>query len=195
MPPDSSSGYASSKPLRPTSSICCLARAIASVLVMLPCASTPKMTLPRTVRHGRSPGCWNTIARSRPGLLISRPSSVRLPPAIGMRPSTAFRNVVLPHPDGPTIARSSPGRTSRSTPFTAVNSERDRCSQYSMTTPFAASFAERSYIGPSSASRRSDGAHSGVDSRTSLSPSVSLPRSVYSLAESRRATRRAGWRR
>src|SRR5260221_3684207 len=104
----------------------------------------PKSTLPRTVRHGSRPGCWNTIARSGPGFVISRPSSVRLPALIGCSPSTALRNVVLPQPDGPTMATNSPGRTVRSTPWTAVKIECERLSQYSMTTPFAASFAERS---------------------------------------------------
>src|SRR5437867_24635 len=60
-----------------------------------------------------------------------------------MRPSTALRKVVLPHPDGPTIATNSPSPTSRSTPLTAVKIDSERASQYSTTTPVAMSFGGR----------------------------------------------------
>jgi hypothetical protein len=82
-----------------------------------------------TVRQGNRLGCWNTIARSRPGFAIGRPSRLNEPPEICTSPSTAFKNVVLPQPDGPTIDRNSPARTSRLTPSTARNGRFDRSSQ------------------------------------------------------------------
>jgi hypothetical protein len=62
-------------------------------------------------------------------LVIGRPFNVSEPPEIGTRPSTAFRKVVLPQPEGPTIDRNSPSRTSSEMPSTAWNGRFDRSSQ------------------------------------------------------------------
>src|SRR5688572_8135321 len=48
-----------------------------------------------------------------------RPSNLTDPDVIGSRPSTQRSNVVLPQPDSPTSATTSPRRTSRLTPSTA----------------------------------------------------------------------------
>jgi hypothetical protein len=48
---------------------------------------------------------------------------------MGSKPSTAFRKVVLPQPDGPTIETNSPGRTSSEAPSTARNGRPERSTQ------------------------------------------------------------------
>ena len=58
------------------------------------------MTLRVTVRHGISEALWNTIARSRPGPLIGRPSMRICPLVVACRPSRQCSSVVLPQPLG-----------------------------------------------------------------------------------------------
>ena len=61
MPPESSRGYARSKPSRPTIRIACLARAADSASVT-PRACSTASTFPSTVIHGKSAKPWKTIA-------------------------------------------------------------------------------------------------------------------------------------
>src|SRR5438105_1392055 len=129
IPPDSSEGHESANPWRPTRSMSPAAVFRDSSPARC-CISRPYRTFPVTVRHGKRLGCWNTIARSGPGAAISRPSSTSEPDSIGMRPSTALRNVVFPQPDGPTIDTNSPSSIRRSTPWTATRPSPVLCRRY-----------------------------------------------------------------
>ena len=63
---------------------------------------------------------WIILDSSRRGTLpIGVPHSDMEPLVCGNRPSRIFASVVLPQPDSPTSARTSPRVTVRSTPFTA----------------------------------------------------------------------------
>src|SRR6266536_2396104 len=98
MPPDSSCGYLSSNPARPTSPRSSLAR-FAEALLSSPRTSTGSMTLSKTVRHGRRTGSWNTMPMSRLGSSTGRPRRVTLPAERWSRPARILRSVVLPQPD------------------------------------------------------------------------------------------------
>src|SRR5213594_485306 len=80
----------------------------------IPRSSRPSSTLASTVRQGRRPNSWKTIARSGAGPSTRRPS-MRTSPASGRRrPSTTLRNVLLPQPEGPTRLTNCPRATRRS---------------------------------------------------------------------------------
>src|SRR5260370_15164081 len=73
-----------------------------------------------TVRHGSRHESWNTTARSGPGRDTFLPL-IRISPLVaGIKPSTTNRNVVLPHPDGPTIDTNSFSTITRSSPESAT---------------------------------------------------------------------------
>src|SRR5262249_24019580 len=54
------------------------------------------------------------MPRSGPGPRTSSPLSIMVPPSAGSKPPSMWRNVLLPQPDGPTIATNSPSCTVRS---------------------------------------------------------------------------------
>ena len=61
-----------------------------------------------TVRQGSSPNSWNTMALSTPGPVIFLPP-ISISPASGLSsPSSTFRKVLLPQPEGPTMETNSP---------------------------------------------------------------------------------------
>src|SRR5438876_237374 len=95
----------------------------------------------RTVRHGSSEASWKTTARSGPGFVTAWPSTRMRPAVAAMRPSTTERNVVLPQPDGPTIATNSPSVTFRSTPSSATSRVLVRGWKYSRRMSCASSLA------------------------------------------------------
>ncbi len=62
-------------------------------------ASTASATLPRTLSHGSSEYCWNTMPRSGPGSVTGAPSR-RISPASGVtRPAMRDTSVVFPEPE------------------------------------------------------------------------------------------------
>src|SRR5215471_15845595 len=81
---------------------------------LFPSARGPKATLSCTVIQVKSAPCWNTTPRSGPGALIVLPSSVARPLDGASKPATMLSNVLLPQPEGPTIARNSPAPTAMS---------------------------------------------------------------------------------
>ena len=81
----------------------------------------PISTLPRTVCHGKSVGCWKTMPRSAPGPWTGSPLTSTSPVVGVKKPAIILRMVVLPHPDGPTSMTNSPGSTVRS-----MSATRDR---------------------------------------------------------------------
>src|SRR5687767_14507628 len=97
MPPDRWAGYMCSKPWRPTMS---MYRSMCALVSSVFCRCTYRRLL-ITVRQGSSLGSWKTYP-SRAG---PPPSAVTVTsPVVGSSmPDTMFRNVLLPHPDGPTI--------------------------------------------------------------------------------------------
>ena len=74
------------------------------------------------VFHGNSANCWKTTARSGPGAVTGRPPTLTTPALGNSNPAAMRRHVVLPHPDGPTIATNSFSATARSTRSTAGTS-------------------------------------------------------------------------
>jgi hypothetical protein len=79
----------------------------------------PNSTFSRTVFHGNSEYCWNTMPRSAPGRSTATLSTVTVPAVGLMKPATALRRVDFPQPDGPMIETNSPGLTSIETSFAA----------------------------------------------------------------------------
>ncbi len=77
----------------------------------MPFISSPNITFCMADSHGSSSACWNTMPRSWPQPLISRPSTVTRPPFAGSSPMATRKAVVLPQPDGPISATISPSRT------------------------------------------------------------------------------------
>ncbi len=67
----------------------------------------------RTVFQGNSANCWKTTARSGPGCVTALPLTLTMPALGGSKPATMRRQVVLPQPDGPTIATNSLSAISR----------------------------------------------------------------------------------
>ena len=53
--------------------------------------------------HGNSPKCWNTIDTIGNGFSTVCPSMRIAPELSWFNPPTQRSNVVLPHPDGPTM--------------------------------------------------------------------------------------------
>src|SRR5215831_18608508 len=92
--------------------------------------SRPKVTLSRTVRHGRSACSWNTIAVSGvPG----RSAWMRTSPALWRcRPASTRSSVDLPLPLGPTMQRNSPA-WAWSEIRSSATTERPRLSKVTLT--------------------------------------------------------------
>src|SRR5271170_1142247 len=90
-----------------------------------PAISRPMMALASTVRHGNRLSFWNTKPRSVPGSRTARPSSSTSPAVACSRPATMRRNVVLPHPLGPTTEMNSPRSTATLMPRSASSSPND----------------------------------------------------------------------
>ena len=76
--------------------------------------------LSNTVFQGNRANCWKTTARSGPGAVTGRPSTLTKPAVGNSNPAARRRHVVLPHPDGPTTATNSFSATARSTRSTAA---------------------------------------------------------------------------
>src|SRR5579883_1056261 len=85
-----------------------------------PLLRRPSAILSCTVFQGNSANCWKTTARSGPGPVTRRPSTLTLPLVGNSKPATMRRHVVLPQPDGPTIATNSSSAMTRSMRSTAT---------------------------------------------------------------------------
>ena len=124
MPPESSCGKRSTKSPSPT---CASSRSARSRYArgLSPRSSTCTSTLSSTLRQSSSTGLWNTMPTSVCGRSTSRPPT-RTSPALGRcSPATIRSSVLLPQPDGPTIARNSPSRIARSIGSSACVSRAD----------------------------------------------------------------------
>ena len=75
----------------------------------MPRIFSPNSTFSRTVFHGNSEYCWNTMPRSALGPFTASPSTVTVPVVGFRKPATAFNSVDFPQPEGPTIETNSPG--------------------------------------------------------------------------------------
>src|SRR5215207_5923066 len=99
------------------------ARGRAALAALRPDASSSgSSTFSRTDRHSSSTGFWNIIPISGGGPATRRPWTSTVPDVGLSRPASRLRNVDLPHPDGPTNATNSPGRTSSDSPSRATTS-------------------------------------------------------------------------
>jgi hypothetical protein len=119
MPPDSSRGTASSKPLRLTcasTSFTCGAAAARDT----PCSRSGSQTLSNTVAQGISVGSWKTKPIS--AFPIGGPRQSRIPEVGDDSPATSRSAVDLPHPDGPSRLRKSPWLMVMSTSRSATTS-------------------------------------------------------------------------
>ena len=73
-----------------------------------------------TVRHGKSPGSWNTVATVRgSGPVTTRPAMSTRPASGTTSPPSMPSSVDLPQPDGPMIVQNSPLSTDSETSRTA----------------------------------------------------------------------------
>src|SRR5262245_25896864 len=77
----------------------------------MPFISRPNITFCSAVSQGRSSANWNTMPRSCPHPVTSRPSTVTFPPEAVSRPMAMRSAVVLPQPDGPMSETISPSCT------------------------------------------------------------------------------------
>src|SRR5882757_7442948 len=85
----------------------------------MPFISRPNITFCSAVSHGSSSANWNTMPRSWPQPLTSRPSTVTLPPDAVSSPMAMRSAVVLPQPDGPMSDTISPSCTLKLTRLSA----------------------------------------------------------------------------
>jgi hypothetical protein len=85
----------------------------------MPFISRPNITFCRAVSHGSSSANWNTMPRSWPQPLTSRPSTVTLPADAVSSPMAMRSAVVLPQPEGPMSETISPSRTVKLTRLSA----------------------------------------------------------------------------
>ncbi len=124
MPPESSWAYLSAHLLKPTRASFSSTILSRSALGM-PRSSRPRPTFSRTVRHGSSANCWNTIATRSQRMwrsvfgsqwatsTIFSPSRTRIwPRLILFSPFTPRSSVDLPEPDNPISTQISPASTS-----------------------------------------------------------------------------------
>src|SRR5207249_8248503 len=70
--------------------------------------------------HTRSKRDWSSDVCSSDLSAMSPPSTKTLPAVGESRPAKMCRSVVLPEPDGPTIAKISPSSTAKETPWRAT---------------------------------------------------------------------------
>ena len=120
IPPESSRGYALSKPSSPTRSIALSARRVRAKRSTAR-ASSPISTFSITVNHGRRANDWNTIATSGLGPVNGLPSLVTRPLVNGMRPAMIRNSVLFPLPLRPSSATTSPRPTVTLTSCNARN--------------------------------------------------------------------------
>jgi len=129
-PPESWSGRWPALPPSPTLSNVSSARALAR-LPPIPCNSMGSSTFSAALSTGSRLKAWKTKPMYLPRYAVRwlSPSPARLAPSTRISPSSMrsrpdrqFSNVVLPDPDGPTMASSSPRGMSRSIPLRAATS-------------------------------------------------------------------------
>src|SRR5215469_833628 len=107
MPPDSSCGRLSPKPLSRTVSSNSAVSVLRSALGT-PLAHRASSTFLAAVSHGNSAGSWNISPTRRPPVSTS--------PDVGLsRPATRFSSVLLPQPEAPMMQTNSPSATVRET--------------------------------------------------------------------------------
>ena len=83
---------------------------------------SPNATFSAAVIVGKSEYAWNTIPVSRrlAGTSVTSRPSISTRPSVGRsNPASSRSAVVLPQPDGPSRASSSPGSSARSSPASA----------------------------------------------------------------------------
>ena len=106
-----------------------IARSLRSAL-STPRILRPNSTFSRAVRNGKSASDCHTsgVSRSCGATSFITRSFRRISPMLGAsRPASMRSVVVLPHPDGPIMARNSPSRISKSSSFTATKSPKCFC--------------------------------------------------------------------
>jgi hypothetical protein len=79
-----------------------------------------------TLFQGKSANCWNTTARSGPGAVTGLSPTLTAPALGASNPAAMRRHVVLPQPEGPTMATNSRSRIVRSTPSSVTKSAPSR---------------------------------------------------------------------
>src|SRR5688572_2119459 len=82
----------------------------------------PNMRFCCTVSHGNTEPCCEMRIPFEFGFVLAWPSITTEPVSGLTKPATMFMSVVLPQPDGPTIATSSPSSTSKLTSRTTSSS-------------------------------------------------------------------------
>ena len=85
----------------------------------MPFISRPNITFCSADSHGKSSANWNTMPRSWPQPLTSRPSTVTLPADAVSSPMAIRSAVVLPQPEGPMSETISPSCTVKLTRLSA----------------------------------------------------------------------------
>ena len=121
-PPESACGSRASNPVMPTSASTSATRASRAAR-RLP--RSPNATLSATERWGNSAWSWKTNPISRrsggtcvPSPASSRPASDTRPASSVSKPASIRSAVVLPQPDGPSSASTSPSATPNVSPLT-----------------------------------------------------------------------------
>ena len=120
MPPESSRGKTWPNSSRPTRPSAASTRAAAALPAGVPASLSGSSTLSKTVAHGISVGSWKTkpIRLSLPAGAAACGHSTA--PCVGsVSPAMMRKAVDFPQPEGPSSARNSPARTSRSRPASA----------------------------------------------------------------------------
>src|SRR5687767_10693125 len=112
MPPDSSCGKLFSNPLSPTSA----AYSSASASRLGRSSGKPNSRFCFTVSHGNTEPCCVIMMPLRFGPLRTSPFTFTAPESGGRKPAMMFISVVLPQPEGPTMATNSPSFMSKSRP-------------------------------------------------------------------------------
>src|SRR5688572_26694082 len=79
-------------------------------------SSSPKAMFSRTVIQGKIAYSWNTKMRRRSGPFTRTPSISMLPSSALSKPPHMLSSVDFPQPEGPSMQRNSPDRTSKSMP-------------------------------------------------------------------------------
>ncbi|EBA08339.1 hypothetical protein SSE37_12364 [Sagittula stellata E-37] len=112
MPPESSEGRLSSKPVSPTSESRWRARSSCSFLDSLfGTISSGRITFCRIVRHSSRTGFWKAMPTVERGPFTGSPCSQTSPWSGFINPAISRVRVDLPQPDGPTTAQNPPSGT------------------------------------------------------------------------------------
>src|SRR5260363_114675 len=128
IPPDSSRGYAFSKPSRPIRSMAASARRRRS-RAPTPSASSPASTFCNTVSHGNSAKVGTTLATPCAGPDKGFPRYSTAPPLCSIRPAMMRNKVDFPEPERPSRPTISPSARLR------LTSSRTRISPYVLLHP------------------------------------------------------------